>query len=260
MGRSAKVAPTEGAEEKLRDGAVVLAAITSCTNTSNPAVMMGAGLLARNAVAQRAALQTMVKTSLSPGSAVVADYLKIAGLQDDLDALGFQVTGFGCMSCADFGASAGANCRRDSKNDLAVGAVLSGNRNFEGRVHALCRVNYLASPMLVVAYALAGHLECNMRSDPLGTDGDGKPVYLKEIWPTPEQIDTAIRSTISPDLYRTRYATARDGDADWRRVTGEQKSAFRPGRKAAPISNGRPYSRGLRGYPVKPRISAARAL
>ena len=168
MGRSAKVAPTEGAEEKLRDGAVVLAAITSCTNTSNPAVMMGAGLLARNAVRRGLRSKPWVKTSLSPGSAVVADYLKIAGLQDDLDALGFQVTGFGCMSCAGLsGPLPEPIAAAIQKNDLAVGAVLSGNRNFEGRVHALCRVNYLASPMLVVAYALAGHLECNMRSDPL---------------------------------------------------------------------------------------------
>ena len=227
MERSAKVAPTEGAEEKLRDGAVVLAAITSCTNTSNPAVMMGAGLLARNAVRRGLRSKPWVKTSLSPGSAVVADYLKIAGLQDDLDALGFQVTGFGCMSCAGLsGPLPEPIAAAIQKNDLAVGAVLSGNRNFEGRVHALCRVNYLASPMLVVAYALAGHLECNMRSDPLGTDGDGKPVYLKEIWPTPEQIDTAIRSTISPDLYRTRYATARDGDADWRALPANKSLLF----------------------------------
>ena len=184
MGRTEKAVSVAGAEDELRDGAVVLAAITSCTNTSNPAVMLGAGLLARNAVRRGLRSKPWVKTSLSPGSAVVADYLTKAGLQDDLDALGFHVTGFGCMSCGGLSGPLPepiASAIQD--NDLAVGAVLSGNRNFEGRVHALCRVNYLASPMLVVAYALAGHLNCNMRSDPLGADGDGNNVYLKDIWP-----------------------------------------------------------------------------
>ena len=141
-------------------------------------------------------------------------------------------------------------------NDLAVGAVLSGNRNFEGRVHALCRVNYLASPMLVVAYALAGHLNCNMRSDPLGADGDGNDVYLKDIWPAPEEIDEAIRSAISPDLYRTRYATATVGDENWQ-ACPPVRAFFSNGSKAAPISNGRPYSRASRRHPETRRIFAA---
>ena len=216
MARTEKAVAVEGADEELRDGAVVLAAITSCTNTSNPAVMLGAGLLARNAVRRGLCTKPWVKTSLSPGSAVVADYLAKAGLQEDLDALGFHVTGFGCMSCGGLSGPLPAPIASAIQdNDLAVGAVLSGNRNFEGRVHALCRVNYLASPMLVVAYALAGHLNCNMRSDPLGADGDGNDVYLKDIWPAPEEIDEAIRSAISPDLYRTRYATATVGDENW---------------------------------------------
>ena len=216
MGRSMTEAQVPGADYTLRDGAVVLAAITSCTNTSNPAVMIGAGLLARNAVRRGLRAKPWVKTSLSPGSAVVADYLTKAGLQDDLDTLGFHVTGFGCMSCGGLsGPLPEPIAAAIQDNDLAVGAVLSGNRNFEGRVHALCRVNYLASPLLVVAYALAGHLECDMTGDPLGEDENGNPVYLKDIWPSPSEIDSAIRATITPDLYRTRYATARDGDANW---------------------------------------------
>jgi aconitate hydratase len=206
--------PDEG--YPLRDGSVVLAAITSCTNTSNPAVMIGAGLLARNAVRRGLRAKPWVKTSLSPGSAVVADYLTKAGLQDDLDNLGFHVTGFGCMSCGGLsGPLPEPIAAAIQDNDLVVGAVLSGNRNFEGRVHALCRVNYLASPLLVVAYALVGHLECDMTRDPLGEDENGTPVYLKDIWPSPSEIDGAIRATITPDLYRTRYANVCDGDANW---------------------------------------------
>ena len=216
MGRKEKPVSPAGTDGELRDGAVVLAAITSCTNTSNPAVMLGAGLLARNAVRHGLRTKEWVKTSLSPGSAVVADYLTKAGLQEDLNALGFHVTGFGCMSCGGLsGPLPEAIATAIQDNDLAVGAVLSGNRNFEGRVHALCRLNYLASPMLVVAYALAGNLACNMTVDALGVDSDGNAVYLKDIWPTPDEIDEAIRSAISPDLYRTRYATATDGDENW---------------------------------------------
>ncbi|MGB1005704.1 MAG: aconitate hydratase AcnA, partial [Thalassobaculaceae bacterium] len=261
MGRSVKVAPVTGGEEEVRDGAVVLAAITSCTNTSNPAVMVGAGLLARNAVRRGLRAKPWVKTSLSPGSAVVADYLKKAGLQDDLDTLGFQVTGFGCMSCAGLsGPLPEPVAAAIQKNDLAVGAVLSGNRNFEGRVHALCRVNYLASPMLVVAYALAGHLACNMRSDPLGIDGDGKPVYLKEIWPTPDEIDNAIGSAISPDLYRTRYATARDGDANWQALPA-QKSLLFDWEESSTYIKRPPLFEGVTRAPAKTAdIRGARAL
>jgi len=227
MARTEKAVSVAGAADELRDGAVVLAAITSCTNTSNPAVMLGAGLLARNAVRRGLRSKPWVKTSLSPGSAVVADYLSKAGLQDDLDALGFHVTGFGCMSCGGLsGPLPDPIARAIQDNDLAVGAVLSGNRNFEGRVHALCRVNYLASPMLVVAYALAGHLGCNLQSDAIGTDSDGHPVFLKDIWPTPLEIDEAIRAAISPDLYRTRYATATDGDENWQALPARDGVLF----------------------------------
>lgn len=223
IARSPTESPVAGADYTLRDGAIVLAAITSCTNTSNPAVMIGAGLLARNAVRKGLRAKPWVKTSLSPGSAVVADYLVKADLQNALDTLGFQVTGFGCMSCGGLSgplAEPIAAAIRD--RDLAVGAVLSGNRNFEGRVHALCRMNYLASPLLVVASAIAGHLECNLTEDPLGRDDTGNPVFLRDIWPTPSEIDDAIRSAISPDLYRSRYAGANDGDENWQALpTGD---------------------------------------
>ena len=220
-------AKVSGADYVLRDGAVVLAAITSCTNTSNPAVMVGAGLLARNAVQKGLRAKPWVKTSLSPGSAVVADYLAKAGLQEHLDTLGFHVTGFGCMSCGGLSGPLPepiAEAIRDG--DLAVGAVLSGNRNFEGRVHALCRVNYLASPMLVVAYALAGHLECNLKTDSFGEDADGNPVSLADIWPTPAEIDAAIRQAISPALYTERYATAEDGDDNWQALEVRDGALF----------------------------------
>ncbi len=227
MGRVEKAVPVDGADFTLRDGAVVLAAITSCTNTSNPAVMIGAGLLARNAVRRGLRAAPWVKTSLSPGSAVVADYLVKAGLQDDLDALGFQVTGFGCMSCGGLsGPLPEPIAAAIQSNDLAVGAVLSGNRNFEGRVHALCRVNYLASPMLVVAYALMGHLDRDLAADPLGEDRDGNPVYLKDVWPSPAEINEAIAAAVTPDLYRARYATARDGDENWQALPVAKGALF----------------------------------
>ena len=217
LGRTPKQAPVVKAGYNLPDGAVVLAAITSCTNTSNPAVMVGAGLLARNAVQKGLLAKPWVKTSLSPGSAVVADYLAKAGLQEPLDALGFHVTGFGCMSCGGLSGPLPASIAEAiHEGDLMVGAVLSGNRNFEGRVHALCRVNYLASPMLVVAYALVGHLECDLTTVALGEDMNGDPVRLADIWPSPAEIDAAIREVISPALYIERYATAEAGDDNWR--------------------------------------------
>ncbi|MEK9595730.1 MAG: aconitate hydratase AcnA [Rhodospirillaceae bacterium] len=227
MGRAAQVGQAAKNAQELSNGAVVLAAITSCTNTSNPAVMIGAGILARNAVRRGLSAKPWVKTSLSPGSVVVADYLKKSGLQDDLDALGFHVTGFGCMSCVGLSGPLPEPITDTIQNhDLTVAAVLSGNRNFEGRVHALCRVNYLASPMLVVAYALAGHLTCNMRSEALGVDADGQPVFLKDIWPTSKEIAAAIHSAVSPDLYLTRYATAKNGDANWQALPASESTLF----------------------------------
>lgn len=216
MGRDGGSAPVEGAGYQLQDGAVVLAAIASCTNTSNPAVMIGAGLLARNAVAKGLKVQPWVKTSMSPGSAVVADYLEKAGLQDDLNTLGFNIVGFGCMSCGGLSGPLDEKIARTIEDsDRVVGAVLSGNRNFEGRVHPMCRVNYLASPLLVVAYAIAGVLDRDFTTEPLGEGADGAPVYLKDVWPSQSEIDAAIAAAVTPDLYRARYATAFNGDDRW---------------------------------------------
>jgi len=205
-----------GADFTLGHGDIVIAAITSCTNTSNPKVIIGAALLARNAVARGLAAKPWVKTSFSPGSRVVADYLAKSGLQTALDALGFHIAGFGCMTCmGNSGPLAPRIEQAIDANDLIVASVLSGNRNFEGRIHSKCRVNYLASPPLVVAYAIAGSMTIDLTRDPLGHDRDGKPVYLTDIWPDDAEIDTVIRETVLPDLYVKRYAKVFAGDPQW---------------------------------------------
>src|SRR5207245_862439 len=169
----------------LGDGDVVIAAITSCTNTSNPSVMLGAGLLAKKAVEKGRKVKPWVKTSLAPGSQVVSDYYAASGLQDELDKVGFNLVGYGCTTCiGNSGPLPEPVADAIDEGDLAVTAVLSGNRNFEGRIHAQVRANYLASPPLVVAYALAGTIRTNLRTDPLGEGDDGKPVYLRDIWPS----------------------------------------------------------------------------
>jgi aconitate hydratase len=201
----------------LKDGDVVIAAITSCTNTSNPAVMIGAGLLARNAVARGLKVRPWVKTSLSPGSRVVADYLEKSGLQPSLDALGFQPAGYGCMTC--MGNSGPLPEEVDeaiNAGGLTTVAVLSGNRNFEGRVHPAVRAAFLASPPLVVAYALAGSVLVDLASEPLGEDAEGRAVYLRDIWPERGEIDGVIRDTINPVMYRERYADIGEGSPQWR--------------------------------------------
>src|SRR5690606_31580202 len=176
-------------EHQITDGSVVIAAITSCTNTSNPAVMLGAGLLARNAVARGLKAAPWVKTSLAPGSLVVTDYLKKAGVMAPLEALGFYVVGYGCTTCiGNSGPLPEAVSRGIAENDLAVASVLSGNRNFEGRIHAVVKLNYLSSPPLVLAYAIAGTVDIDLTSEPLGHDPDGKPVYLRDIWPSNREI------------------------------------------------------------------------
>jgi aconitate hydratase len=204
-----------------RDGDVVIAAITSCTNTSNPSVMLGAGLLARNAVARGLKAKPWVKTSLSPGSRVVADYLAKSGLQDSLDALGFHLTGFGCMTC--MGNSGSLPVEKD--NITAV-AVLSGNRNFEGRIHPAVRANFLASPPLVVAYALAGSVLVDLDAEPLGEDREGRPVYLRELWPEREEIEALGARILGPDLYRSRYAGIGEGTPQWRALAGGTGTTF----------------------------------
>ncbi len=211
--------PVAGQSYDLGHGDVVIAAITSCTNTSNPRVMLGAGLLARNAVRAGLRRRPWVKTSLAPGSRVVADYLKKAGLQDSLNRLGFHPVGFGCTTCiGNSGPLAPEISEAIGKGRLAAAAVLSGNRNFEGRINPDVRANYLASPMLVVAYALAGSVRTDLTRAPLGTGKNGQPVFLRDIWPGDAQIAAALKRAIPKSLFRTRYADIFKGDAAWRRI------------------------------------------
>jgi aconitate hydratase len=201
----------------LGHGAVVIAAITSCTNTSNPSVMMAAGLLAKNAAARGLRARPWVKTSLAPGSLVVTEYLKEAGLLEGLEALGFHLVGYGCTTCiGNSGPLPDPVARAVTSGNLVVASVLSGNRNFEGRINPLVRANYLASPPLVVAHALVGRVGVDFDKEPLGLDPAGKPVYLRDVWPTPESVEEAIEGAISSDMYRKTYTTVFDGDANWR--------------------------------------------
>jgi aconitate hydratase len=204
-------------ETELSDGAVVIAAITSCTNTSNPAVMLGAGLVAKKAVERGLQRKPWVKTSLAPGSKVVTDYLQKSGLAPYLDKLGFNLVGYGCTTCiGNSGPLPEEVAIAVAEHDMIVAAVLSGNRNFEGRIHPQVRANYLASPPLVVAYALAGRMDVDLTTEPLGVGSDGKPVYLREIWPTNAEIAAAIGESVSEAAFRARYADVFAGDDNWR--------------------------------------------
>lgn len=209
----------------LVDGAIVIAAITSCTNTSNPAVMLGAGLLARNALQKGLNVKPWVKTSLAPGSKVVTDYLSSAGLLDDLEGLGFYTVGYGCTTCiGNSGPLPEVIQEAVHDNDLIAVSVLSGNRNFEGRIHPEVKMNYLASPPLVVAYAIAGRMDADIVNDPLGHDHDGNPVYLKDIWPDPIELQKFIEENVSSQMFRKNYASVFEGDDRWKSMdtpTGE---------------------------------------
>ena len=208
-----------GSNYEIKDGHVVIAAITSCTNTSNPSVMLAAGLLARNALKRGLKVKPWVKTSLAPGSQVVSDYYAAAGLQQDLDGLGFNLVGYGCTTCiGNSGPLPEPIAEAVESGDLVVAAVLSGNRNFEGRIHPQVRANYLASPPLVVAYALAGSMKVDLRNDPLGEGADGKPVYLKDIWPSNQEIRETIRKALTPEMFRKRYGNVFEGPEEWRKV------------------------------------------
>ena len=214
-----------GAE--LRDGSVVIAAITSCTNTSNPSVMVAAGLLARNAVARGLRTQPWVKTSLAPGSRVVTDYLEAAGLTPYLDQLGFQLVGYGCTTCiGNSGPLPDAVDQAIVTGELAVAAVLSGNRNFEGRIHPRVRASYLASPPLVVAYALVGRVDIDLQNEPLGTDESGQPIFLHELWPSSEEISAVIEDALTPELYDREYGRIWDGDERWRALAAPTGAQF----------------------------------
>ncbi|WP_310621887.1 aconitate hydratase AcnA [Flexibacterium corallicola] len=221
-GEEAKRVPVKGRDHDLRNGDVVIAAITSCTNTSNPSVLIGAGLVARKALEKGLTVKPWVKTSLAPGSQVVTDYLEKAGVQSDLDALGFNLTGYGCTTCiGNSGPLPEEISKAINENDLVACSVLSGNRNFEGRVNPDVRANYLASPPLVVAYAIAGSLNINVATDALGEDKDGKPVYLKDIWPTSTEIADLIRSSITQEMFEERYGDVFKGDEHWQSIKVE---------------------------------------
>jgi len=230
----------------LTDGSVVIAAITSCTNTSNPAVMLGAGLLARNAVAKGLTAAPWVKTSLGPGSLVVTDYLRKAGVLDDLEALGFHVVGYGCTTCiGNSGPLPEEVSKGIAENDLVVTSVLSGNRNFEGRVHAEVKMNYLASPPLVVAYAIAGTTDIDLSTEPLGTGKDGQPVFLKDIWPSNKEIGDFIARTVGPEMFKHNYANVFAGDTRWNQIASPDGAKFAWDDASTYIKNP-PYFDGMR--------------
>jgi aconitate hydratase len=243
--------PTEvvGADYKLDHGAVTIASITSCTNTSNPSVMMAAGLLAKRAVEKGLKSKPWVKTSLAPGSKVVTDYYDKSGLTSYLDQLGFNLVGYGCTTCIgnsgplDEPISAAIN-----ENDLAVTAVLSGNRNFEGRINPDVKMNYLASPPLVIAYALAGTMDFDFEVEPLGVGSDGSDVYLRDIWPSPDEVQETIDSSVSSDMFRHQYASVFDGDERWRSLPTPKGATFEWDEKSTYVRKP-PYFEGMKRNP-----------
>jgi aconitate hydratase A / 2-methylisocitrate dehydratase len=226
-GDEIEVTLEDGTTVELDHGRVVIAAITSCTNTSNPSVMIGAGLLARNAVRRGLTRKPWVKTSLAPGSTVVTDYLEKAGLTEYLDALQFNLVGYGCTTCiGNSGPLPPEISAAVEKNDLAVCAVLSGNRNFEGRINQDVKANYLASPPLVVAYALAGRMDLDLIGEPLGEGSDGEPVYLRDVWPDPAEVKETIGRSIASEMFTRNYGGVLDGDETWRAVEVPQGDRY----------------------------------
>ncbi len=240
-----KTGAVEGADYALRDGSIVIASITSCTNTSNPYVLIGAGLLARKARAKGLTRKPWVKTSLAPGSQVVEAYLKAANLQDDLDALGFHIVGFGCTTCiGNSGPLAPEISKSIAENDLVAVSVLSGNRNFEGRISPDVRANYLASPPLVVAYALVGDMNIDITREPLGHDRDGNPVYLKDIWPSSREIADLVDTVVTREMFQAKYADVFKGDARWQGVVTPDQETYDWPATSTYIQNP-PYFRGM---------------
>ncbi|WP_454916654.1 aconitate hydratase AcnA [Xanthobacter sediminis] len=257
-GEADKRVPVTGADYTVGHGDVVIAAITSCTNTSNPSVLIAAGLLAKAAVKKGLKSKPWVKTSLAPGSQVVEGYLKASGLQEDLDKLGFNLVGFGCTTCiGNSGPLPEAISEAINKNDLVAGAVISGNRNFEGRVNPDVKANYLASPPLVVAYALAGSLQVDLTTEPLGTDKDGKPVYLKDIWPSNKEIAEYIRENISKKMFKDKYSDVFKGDEHWQKIQAPEGQTY-AWQDASTYVQNPPYFVGMQKTPepVKDIIDA----
>jgi aconitate hydratase len=242
----------EGEDYDLGHGDVAIAAITSCTNTSNPSVLIGAGLLARNAVAKGLKTKPWVKTSLAPGSQVVAEYLAKSGLQEDLDKLGFNLVGFGCTTCiGNSGPLPAPVSKTINDKGLIAAGVLSGNRNFEGRISPDVQANYLASPPLVVAYALAGSVQKDLTSEPIGEDKDGNPVYLKDIWPSSKEIQEFIMKYVTRELYAAKYADVFKGDENWQAVEAPESQTYAG--TTRPMCRTRPTSRAwARRVPASP--------
>ena len=250
-----------GTEHTLGHGDIVIAAITSCTNTSNPSVMIGAGLIAKKAVESGLKVRPWVKTSLAPGSQVVTDYLEKSGVNKYLDKLGFQLVGYGCTTCIGNSGPLPENVAEAvTSGDLVTAAVLSGNRNFEGRVHPQVRANYLASPMLVVAYALAGSMNIDLTKEPLGYDKKKRPVYLKDLWPSTREISAAMRKGIKTSSFKSRYGNVFDGDANWRKVQAPKGQTYNWPMSSTYVKNP-PFFEGMtiKPQPVKD-IAGARIL
>ena len=250
-----------GDKFELKHGSVVISAITSCTNTSNPSVLIGAGLLAKKAGEKGLTRKPWVKTSLAPGSRVVTEYLKDSGLLPHLENLGFHIVGYGCTTCiGNSGPLPEAVANGIQEGDLVATAVLSGNRNFEGRIHANVRANYLASPPLVVAYALAGSMDVDLYNDPLGNDRAGKPVFLKDIWPTPQEVQEVMNKSVRQEMFKKEYSKASEGDERWRGMPVPEGELFQWDMQSTYVREA-PYFDGMgkTPNPIKP-ITGARAL
>jgi aconitate hydratase len=249
-----------GRPMKIGDGNIVIAAITSCTNTSNPHVLMGAGLIAKNAVARGLKVPPFVKTSLAPGSKVVMDYLEAAGLVPYFDALGFHLAAFGCTTCIGNSGPLHPDIEKVIKeNDLNVAAVLSGNRNFEARIHQNIKSNFLASPMLVVIFALAGRVDIDLTLEPVGIDPNGQPVYLEDLWPSQDQIDELVKAHVKKAFYEKEYARIFDGDRFWDALDIAESTTFAWNDASTYIKNP-PYFDGFSLRPQQPEdITNARA-
>ena len=245
-----KRVPVQGKNYDLGHGDVVIAAITSCTNTSNPNVMIGAGLLARKAAAKGLSAKPWVKTSLVPGSQVVGEYLEHSGLQKDLDKLGFNLVGYGCTTCiGNSGPLPPEISKTVNENDLVAAAVLSGNRNFEGRVNADVRANYLASPPLVVAYSIAGSMQADVAKEPLGTDPKGKKVFLKDIWPSNKEIGSFVAKNVTKKIFAKKYADVFKGDSQWRKISVKGGMTYDWDKKSTYVQNP-PYFEGMKKQPA----------
>jgi aconitate hydratase A / 2-methylisocitrate dehydratase len=252
-----------GEEVELTNGSVAIAAITSCTNTSNPSVMIGAGLLAKRAVERGLKVSPTVKTSLAPGSRAVTDYLQAAGLTPFLEALGFQVVGYGCTTCiGNSGPLPEEVGQAVTDNDLVVAAVLSGNRNFEGRIHPQVRASYLASPPLVVAYALAGTVDIDLTSNPIGEDPNGQPVYLRDIWPTPQEVSETLTRVVKPEIFTSEYGHIFEGDERWKALPlPEAGSPLFAWDESSTYVRKPPFFEGIQPEPApRGNITSARAL